>query len=141
LCKIVCRDSLISSIVIFMMFDMGMLNTLNSVSVNATHGRLHTMNRVNSQRREEEGDEHMGGGEECPICTLPYDRDRHTPLTICSRKHCLCRDCFDHIQSRPECPFCRERIDIHGVTVNNLIYASLPYSAAPRPNVRVLADS
>ncbi|TRZ12742.1 hypothetical protein HGM15179_014390 [Zosterops borbonicus] len=57
-----------------------------------------------------------GGEDECPICTEPYDQQRHRAAVL-NCKHGLCRACLRHIMDtaaaaelgRVRCPICRQK--------------------------------
>jgi hypothetical protein len=74
-------------------------------------------------------------GKECSICLASYDRGTRLPLIICSNHHTICQDCLLRLRDRADCPFCRQRIEILKVDVNDEIYDQLPQLPAS-PNQR-----
>ncbi|CAM4570725.1 unnamed protein product [Lepidochelys kempii] len=78
--------------------------------------------------------------EECPICTEPYDRGRHSPALLnCS--HVLCRDCLRAILERAgaadigrvRCPLCRQKTPMLEWEIRKLQEELLLLHAQPAP--------
>lgn len=58
----------------------------------------------------------------CDICFNNYNRSDKQPVIICTMHHTICKECMTSLESKPNCPFCREHIKFDKVVVNNYIF-------------------
>ena len=78
----------------------------------------------------------------CDVCFQPYNRTDRSPLILCSMHHTLCKTCVEGLRYKPNCPFCREKINFDKTVINNYIYELLPKEQDEAvPNVRRPAES
>lgn len=82
----------------------------------------------------------VGGEDECPICTEPYDDQRHKPALL-NCNHGLCRACLRAIMDtaagaefgRVRCPICRQKTPMLEWEICKLQEELLLLHAQPSP--------